>query len=151
MDVYIRIRFYFQWSLVFSFCLAACSEKKEQTVSIIWATEKPVGVFIPQELVPGVDADRAGPALHIRLEKSETDIIGDFQKQEGGIGFFPVLPFTAGLKYEIYSNEKRIGILSIPVKDTSDATFVRAVYPTADTLPENLLTFYIDFSKPMQE
>lgn len=32
----------------------------------------------------------------------------------------------------------------------SEKTHVSAVYPTADVLPENLLRFYIYFSKPMQ-
>lgn len=40
--------------------------------------------------------------------------------------------------------------LAASCTDTTEQAFVDEVYPTADALPENLLRFYIYFSKPMQ-
>ena len=77
-------------------------------------------------------------------------MLGEHNILDSGIQFLPAIPLTPGLKYEVYWADKLIGELSVPIDD-DDATTVLAVYPGADTLPENLLKFYIRFSKPMQQ
>ena len=65
--------------------------------------------------------------------------------------FKPLIPFTRGLRYRVTVNNKTIGIIEIPPAPASDEAKVIAVYPTLDTIPENLLKIYIEFSKPMRE
>ena len=146
-----KVRFLLKWNLIFSFCLAACSERavRNETVAIIWSNGKAEGVFIPQKLLSPGSKDSIGKLLHLRLAKSNTAILGEFRIQERGIEFHPVIPLTPGLKYEVYWTDKLIGELKVPTRN--DASEVIAVYPGPDTLPENLLKFYIRFSKPMQQ
>lgn len=40
-------------------------------------------------------------------------------------------------------------LVARPARSPGDAPFIEAVYPTMDTLPENLLRFYVQFSRPM--
>jgi hypothetical protein len=39
--------------------------------------------------------------------------------------------------------------VTLPAGDRTPRTMVRAVFPANDTVPENLLRFYIEFSAPM--
>ena len=66
--------------------------------------------------------------------------------------FKPMIAFTRGLKYKVYVRNELIDeIADTDLLIQSTAPEVVAVYPALDTLPENLLKFYIRFSKPMQE
>ena len=37
------------------------------------------------------------------------------------------------------------------IKDKLDVPYVEAIYPKNDSIPENVLKFYIQFSQPMRE
>jgi len=99
-------------------------------------------------LVPS-SPDSVAQLLHIRLANNKTSILGEYTEREEGIGFYPVIPLTRGFKYEVYWIERLIGELVVPV--SSDTPAVIAVFPGSDTVPENLLKFYIRFTKPMQQ
>ena len=64
--------------------------------------------------------------------------------------FKPIIAFTRGLKYQLYVRNEFVDEIKIQAANTTAPEIV-AVYPALDTLPENLLKFYILFSKPMQE
>jgi hypothetical protein len=89
--------------------------------------------------------------LKIQLEKSAVPVFGEYHFKNNGVEFRPLLSFTPGLKYEIWLAGKLLDQINIPSADANDAPVVLSVYPSPDTLPENLLKFYIRFSKPMQE
>lgn len=76
-------------------------------------------------------------------------ILGNFRTENDCILFEPLIPFTRGLQYEVIVMNKRVGEITIPAPQ-GDAV-VTQVYPTTDTVPENLLKVYIQFSKPMRE
>lgn len=148
-----KIRFCILCSLVFSFFLNSCSEhiEKKNSISIEWKENKAIGIFIPRNLLTSIPEDSIDKFLYINLPKSNSSILGEYKKTDDGIIFRPLLPFTRGLKYEVYLQNKLLGEIQIPTDDLSNAPVVLSIYPTADTLPENLLKIYIQFSKPMQE
>ena len=152
MNTYKKVRFFLKWNLIFSFCLAACSEHadKNEALTIIWSNGKPTGIFVPHQILSTFSEDSIEQRLHFHLAGSKTAILGEHKLKDHGIEFIPVIPLTQGLKYEVYWVDKLIGELSIP-SPAGDPPEVVAVYPSPDTLPENLLKFYIQFSMPMQE
>jgi hypothetical protein len=146
-----KVRFFLRWNLIFSFCLTACSEQQGtvEGITIISSNGKAQGIFVPRKLIPATSADSVAQLLHIHLAQNKTAILGEYKERENGIEFHPVIALTPGLKYEVYWAEKFIGEVTVPT--SKDAPSVIAVYPGSDTVPENLLKFYIRFSKPMQQ
>jgi hypothetical protein len=88
------------------------------------------------------------------------DMLGRFQILEDGVRFIPKFPFESGVRYRATFNPRPFGgsglqevltlefALSAPID--AEPTSVTAVFPSADVLPENLLRFYVCFSRPMQ-
>jgi len=82
----------------------------------------------------------------------KNQVLGEFSMEDGLYRFIPVVPFTAGQSYDIV-HENSV-ILNFQIQSTNDkmiAPEVMAIYPSADTIPENWLKMYLFFSKPMQE
>ena len=90
--------------------------------------------------------------LLVRVESvAPVGILGEHTIEVDKIVFKPLIPFSRGLNYEIIFRNRQIGKIKIPVANEEDAGSVSAVYPTMDTLPENLLKLYLQFSHPMRE
>ena len=79
-----------------------------------------------------------------------TPVLGEFKRMDGRTVFEPAIPFSKGQAYEIKRKDETIFDFTIASKVTP-APEVLAIYPTSDTVPENLLKMYFIFSKPMQE
>lgn len=96
-------------------------------------------------------------ALPEETSESETDLPTVFghamlEKQGRTLFFAPKYPLQEGVHYRIVlqlADQKQTFALYRPQPEQIPTTVVRAVYPTADRLPENLLKFYIHFSAPM--
>ena len=148
-----KIRRFITRGLVFSFVLTGCADndKKNSTISIIWEKEKAVGISIPKELLTDIPDDSIHSVLHIRLANNNTSILGEYTTMTDELIFRPLIPLTRGLKYEVRIGNKPAGEIAIPSVNPADAPTIVTVYPALDTVPENLLKFYILFSKPMQE
>ena len=90
--------------------------------------------------------------LKIYINKEQKyPILGDFKKVNNSIFFQPILPFTKGEKYLIYKENHQLSEFEIPKTELRNSPEILAIYPKTDTVPENLLKVYIQFSKPMQE
>ena len=140
------------WSLVFSFLLIACSEKeKKNSISLQWNNNKATGILIPRNLLGSTPEDSIEKLLLIHLEKNSSSILGEYKITNEEVLFHPLLPLTRGLKYEVYLKDQLLGKVEVLTDEPGNAPAIVSVYPTADTLPENLLKIYIEFSKPMQE
>jgi hypothetical protein len=147
-----KTRFCILWSLVFYFSFTGCSEKKDSDpVSIQWEGDKAVAFIVSQKLLSSVSKDSINELLHIHLAKSDLSVIGDYSFEDEKIIFKPIIAFTPGLKYKVYVRNELLDEIAIPAIESTTAPEIIAVYPALDTLPENLLKFYISFSKPMQE
>ena len=148
-----KIRFHILWSLVFSFLLVSCSGKKKEnnSVTIEWDGNKAKSIIIPLELLPGTPPDSIKQLLQIQLSNTNAPMLGEYIITNDAVTFQPLIAFTRGLKYQIRLADKLLSEIEIPPDNIQAAPEVISIYPSADTLPLNLLKIYIAFSKPMQE
>ncbi|MEQ8473002.1 MAG: hypothetical protein RIC35_17540 [Marinoscillum sp.] len=93
--------------------------------------------------VPGQDQ-----SIKIYREGKETPVLGKTDLWDSAWCFVPVIPFQPGASYKMVSNsgEWAFSIL----ENQSPTPFIIGVYPSIDTLPENVLKIYIEFSEPMR-
>ncbi len=137
--------------LVFFIFISSCVDQKKDPfeTEIQWFNGKAssVRIHLPENSGSGIK-----PAeLTIHLLQSPTAILGEAVSIEDDIEFTPIVPFTRGLTYVVKSGGDSLGRFSIPQAGTNESPSVVAVYPHADTLPENLLKWTLVFSHPMQE
>ena len=145
-----HIRLGYMLSLIFfvQFFVLACQQNKKE-ISIIWKNKQAVGISIPKPLVD--DIDSASQLLQTRLANNAASILGEYNTTGEEIVFEPIVPLSRGMEYELFFRNKIIGKINIPMADASGAATLVAVYPSADTVPENLLKIYLRFSASMRE
>ncbi|WP_299317257.1 Ig-like domain-containing protein [uncultured Maribacter sp.] len=80
---------------------------------------------------------------------STTPMLGTFTQDQGKIVFEPVIPFSNGGFYELKKEAHTILEFEIEAKKTK-APALLSIYPSNDSVPENLLKIYFVFSQPMQ-
>ena len=151
-----RIRSAFKPYLILLFFLSGCFQKQAEpasTISIQWKDSIATGLIIPGRFFSDVANDSLGAALTVRLkhENHQPAIFGDYVMAADEIVFQPLVPLTRGLSYEILLHNQTIATIQIPFAGSAKIPEVVAVYPSQDTLPENLLKFYLVFSQPMYE
>ena len=89
------------------------------------------------------------------------DIFGLHRILQTGIRFIPHFPFEPGVSYRAIFDPRPLGRhdlsgemmsleFSLPRDMISACTEVTEVFPSGDSLPENLLRFHVCFSSPMQ-
>ncbi|MEQ1693380.1 MAG: hypothetical protein ABMA00_18960, partial [Gemmatimonas sp.] len=86
-------------------------------------------------------------------------VAGDYSTSNSAVEFRPRFPFDAGRTYLVSVNARAAQRASpdslllfrfaLPAGDRTPRTAVRAIFPGSDTVPENLLRLYIEFSAPM--
>ena len=88
------------------------------------------------------------------------NVFGDHEIRCEGVRFIPHYPFEPGVPFRAILDLRVLGRpdfgetqtleFSIPRVAGPGDTEVREVFPSSDMLPENLLRFYVRFSRPMQ-
>jgi hypothetical protein len=88
------------------------------------------------------------------------DVLGRYQILEAGVRFIPRFAFEPGVRYRASFDPRPLGWaghqdvltleFSLPNPTGAEPTSVTDVFPSADVLPENLLRFYVGFSRAMQ-
>ena len=88
------------------------------------------------------------------------DVLGRHEFLENGVRFIPHFPFDSGIRFRAIFDPRPLGhpefseVLTLdfllPTAMSDAATQVKQVFPSSDSLPENLLRFYVCFSNPMQ-
>lgn len=81
-------------------------------------------------------------------ECTKTEIVGSFIVQTNSMIFIPKFPFLQGKTYIIKTNDYQKEFF-IP-KSVKSKPVVTEIYPTKNTIPENILRMYIQFSHPMK-
>ena len=85
-------------------------------------------------------------------KESDTPVLGKWTDlSKGKYHFAPVLPFTPNQTYILRDGEKIIGSFTASRMTPPTNPRILAIYPSTDTVPENLLKVYLKFSEPMQE
>jgi hypothetical protein len=136
--------------------LSSCKSSSDQArLSILWENGKPVGIIIPfnpvKSFSPGFDDAELRAIIKRPMDSLQLGILGNWDVKEDTIVFRPLIPLTRGLKYEILYKERKVGEVDIPLPDSSQIPVITGIYPSSDSVPENLLKLYIEFSKPMSE
>ena len=134
--------------------LAACQQKTDTSskkIAIIWKDDRATGFSISRSNLRHIPEDSFQTYVEIHLaDHGEQPVIpGEYLIQGNQIIFEPLIPFTRGLRYKVLVNHQLYDEVEIP--KTGIAPELRGIYPSSDTLPENLLKFYLVFSKPMVE
>jgi hypothetical protein len=88
------------------------------------------------------------------------DVSGRFQVLEDRVRFVPHFPFDSGIRFRASFEPRPLGRselsemltleFSFPKVTSAPPTQVQHVFPSSDSLPENLLRFYVRFSNSMQ-
>ena len=132
--------------------LLACKNETDNKISIIWENNKAIAFSIPRNLIRKTTNSPNDEGLHVSLKNHHPgSILGRLDSFPDRITFTPALPFTRGLSYELYRGNRQIDEIIIPIEQGLNPPQILATYPSRDTLPANLLKFYIEFSTPMKE
>lgn len=131
--------------------LSAC-QKQEATIELLWnKQQRATGISIPRQLIHSFSSAASDPSIKVVLANgNKRAILGKFSADNSALLFEPLIPLTPGLTYHILDNNRLIGQVFVPFNPNEKAPELVAIYPLLDTLPENLLKFYIHFSKPMR-
>lgn len=88
------------------------------------------------------------------------DVLGRYEILEKGVRFVPRFPFDSEIRFRAIFDPRPLGNpevsevltleFSLPRSMSPVRTQVKQVFPSSDSLPENLLRFYVCFSNPMQ-
>jgi hypothetical protein len=87
-------------------------------------------------------------------------MIGVYSVESDALRFEPKFPLEPGLSYRAVWRPDQLpggskattpitSVFQSPRRSVTPTTLVSQVYPSADTLPENLLKFYVHFTAPM--
>lgn len=89
--------------------------------------------------------------LKVKLKGSNQSILGNILFEGDRVTFKPYWALDRKLTYEVFLNDRLVEVI-LP-SDSKNKSFpeILAVYPTIDSLPANLLKFYIHFSNKMSE
>ena len=150
----IPTRLFFKISLVFLyfFFSTGCTDEKSKTndsVEIVWENKQAIAIKIPKSKVNSNKTKK----LKVSLSSSESSakILGDYSVDGEYVRFTPLIPLTPELDYNIYEGSTLISAVTIPLPLDSEIPIVENIFPSSDSVPENMLKMYFVFSKPMQE
>jgi len=124
------------------------SHRPGHGVSVVWEGGDPVGLNMPNDLFPDnfkTDEIR----IYVAEYQSNRSVLGSFHQTDSSVVFRTLIPLTYEVTYRITYKHlvvKETRIFQPVVRDMPQLLYV---YPTTDTLPENLLKFYFLFSHAM--
>jgi hypothetical protein len=156
-------------------CAAACSRSaaRESTPGIHLTTPAAGPAYVEYVGLSGKEFNALATGsfspqqwaeiLHVSVDGAEgIQIVGRYEVVDNTIRFTPTFPFDAGRTYKVWFDPARIpgasaiqlvpriaASVSLPRPSVAPSTVVTHVYPSGDTIPENQLRMYIEFSAPM--
>jgi hypothetical protein len=150
----INVRLHRICSLIFFafIIIAACKRGTTKSSEIVWDNNSAVAISIPNGALKGNVDNSFENRLKVYVDQNKsTPMLGEYSLEEDKVIFKPLVPLTRGLSYEVYFDDKLVSRIEVPLANASDAPKLLMIYPTIDTLPENLLKLYLQFSRPMRE
>lgn len=143
----LQVRLYFSYNLIlFIPILFSSCTKKPDGIVLVWKDNQAVGI-----LISGNQIIKDQFVVRVKDDQTKTSVRGNLKMGDGGIIFEPLIPLTPGITYQIVVNGLSAGEVQVHVPAGAASPEVVSIYPTSDSLPENLLKFYVQFSKPMRE
>ncbi|HYF29527.1 MAG TPA: hypothetical protein VD993_00260 [Chitinophagaceae bacterium] len=132
---------------------AGCAEHKNDKgfITIYWDGKQATGFSVPRSLLTDFSKDSVEDLLKVRLAKIQLDMLGEYTVSEDSVVFKPMMALTHGLTYELVWRGQPLAQIEMPKVGNFANPEVNFIYPSGDSLPENLLKLYVHFTKPMQE
>jgi hypothetical protein len=138
-------------------------------VTIRWLPAPAPGVVefigVPAEMLQGLERKRDGagsPPMAVFVDAANTaapgkvvlpPMAGTWRVEPSVARFEPRFPLVHGVRYRAEYRPRDgtpvVSYFELPVPERGPPTEVVRVFPSADTLPENQLKFYVQFSAPM--
>ena len=138
-------------SLTLIFILSACGNpENKQPLVLGWKNNRAVSLSISKSIVPEIPDDSLQSIQITTGDSLSQSMLGEFNDRGSELIFMPVVPFTRGLTYRAVHKGKILGEFMVPF-DTNSKKPTLSIYPSQDTLPENILKMYFHFSEPMVE
>ncbi|WP_422104501.1 hypothetical protein [Winogradskyella sp.] len=130
--------------IFFAFLYFVCHQSSTSEVDVVYVDGKATEInYTPSQ---------ESSDVQIFLEGNrDTPVLGSSSSEGTSYSFRPVVPFTPGKTYVLIEDDRIIDTFTIRPKMVISPPELVAIYPTVDTVPENLLKMYIQFSKPMQQ
>lgn len=131
------------------FLLVRCAgsqDTSQKNIIIRWKNNQAVGLSMALSQFKAHSKETLPELLKVQLTNSKTAILGDYSIQSDSVIFEPLIPFTPSLRYEVLLENRLVGEIDIP--QVVPSTTLMGIYPSQDTLPENLLKFYFVFLVP---
>ncbi|EZH75581.1 hypothetical protein ATO12_02000 [Aquimarina atlantica] len=126
------------------------------TVLEIYSQTSPEFTFNKEYITVKKDVKTSGNFYVYRGEipkdefSSINPVLGKLIEEKTSIRFTPLIPFGWNQKYTVvYGDTIEYFVLDIP--EEYEYLSVTSIYPSAKTLPSNLLKWYIQFSHPINE
>lgn len=146
---------WFVSGLIPAFILTACNRSAQHAspIAVQWVDSVASGLIIPGQWLSSHPGDSLSdlPQVHLLGDTYQLPVLGEYTVSKEQIVFRPLIPFTRGLSYEVRFRGRSLGEILVPAAKIGDHPKVVRIYPTQDTLPENLLKLYVEFSRPMRE
>jgi hypothetical protein len=141
--------------------LSRASDKGPPAVSLSWVRRRGKDGL----LIAGIEAAGGKPPAGLAVYPAELvddaltmedlqPLGGRFAVEGQAIRFTPALPFVAGLDYAVVergTDGPRAHLIRRPARAAAAETTAEGLYPTALSVPLNLLKLYVQFSGPMRE
>jgi hypothetical protein len=131
--------------------LFGCKSTDDSEIAIQWRGKRAIGISIPNQFIESIPADSLEQLLVVRLSNQQTAIAGQYQRTNTAIIFEPLVPFTRGMHYVVWLRNSRLSDITVPTLTAADKPALLAIYPSDNSLPDNLLKIYLHFSRPMRE
>ncbi len=107
--------------------------------------------------LPAADWPRV---FRVAISADAPAMLGAYSVNDGIVRFTPAFPLDAGRTYDVRFDPGALGAagtglvsmattVARPSEHTEPTTVVTRVYPSGDTIPENILRMYVEFSGPM--
>ncbi len=133
--------------IIFPMLLFTCQSKESINENWQYIIEKEgryVGLCIPKS---GNKPEQL--KVFIENNKMDQEILGKIIETDSSYLFNPIIPLTPGLSYIIKHKSQILQVVKIPDYTMTDPPKLLHIYPSTDTVPENLLKMYLEFSQPM--
>lgn len=129
------------------------ADPKEPTIRVVEA--KTVEVSGLPESFKHKTLEQWAEALRVTVAgiKSDASLLGTHTLNDGTLKFEPRFPFEPGVTYRAifkHGESETTHEFTIPKPKVEPGT-VSMIFPSAGTVPENTLRFYVHFSKPMSK
>src|ERR1700761_3615995 len=139
------------YSLVFFLLPILSCNHPSKNIMVVWKDKDAVGISIPEDLVTDAKSATANNSIKITVQgaSGSNRILGSYSINNQSVVFESAVPLMPGLTYVVSQNGKQLGTVQVPFEKNEQRPKLVNIYPLADTLPENQLKLYLEFSKPM--